>query len=133
MNTQSLPDKSELLTKLNYSVIIEEVKPGLYSATVWGLPDCKATGASREEALTNVRDLLITRLEKTEIVSLEIELPKPEHPWMKFAGMFKDDPQFDEVLAFIEADRRALDAEMEAYYRQLDAQEKQSESVDTRY
>ncbi|MCU0545682.1 MAG: hypothetical protein MUE44_26530 [Oscillatoriaceae cyanobacterium Prado104] len=40
---------------------------------------------------------------------------------MKFAGMFKDDPQFDEMLEFIEEERRQLDAEMEEYYRKLDA------------
>ncbi len=32
-------------------------------------------------------------------------------------------PDFDEVLADIEALRRERDAEMEAYYRQLDAEE----------
>ncbi|MFB2876461.1 hypothetical protein [Floridanema aerugineum] len=98
-NTESLRKKSQVRNKLNYSVIIEEIKVGLYSATVWGLPDCKATGATREEAIKNARQLLIARLEKAEIVSLEVELPKPEHPWMKFAGMFKDDPDFDEVSA----------------------------------
>ncbi len=41
---------------------------------------------------------------------------------MKFAGMFKDDPQFEQVVAFIEEDRRQLDAEMEEYYRTLDAE-----------
>ncbi|MEB3343239.1 hypothetical protein [Okeania sp.] len=67
---------------------------------------------------------MTARLEKVEIVSLEIERPKPEHPWMKFAGMFKDDPDFEEVQAFIEEDRRQLDAEMEIYYHQLDVEEK---------
>jgi len=123
MNIPPLVENSELLDKLNYSVLIEE-KAGFYSATVWGLPDCKASGATREEALKNVRQLLMARLEKAEIVSLEIELPKPEHPWMKFAGMFKDDPDFDEVLADIEAYRRERDAEMEVYYEQLDAEDK---------
>ncbi|WP_375510820.1 hypothetical protein [uncultured Nostoc sp.] len=54
-------------------------------------------------------------------MTLEIEAPQTEHPWMKFAGGFKDDPQFDEMLAYIEADRRELDAQMEEYYRQLNA------------
>jgi hypothetical protein len=56
---------------------------------------------------------LQARLEKAEIVTLEIDPPKAEHPWMKFAGMFKDDPQFDEMLAYIEADRREVDLENE--------------------
>lgn len=122
MNTNSLILTPSNLPKLNYSVLIEEEEKA-YKATVWGLPDCEAFGTTREEALANVRQLLTARLAKAEIVSLEIDNPYFEHPWMKFAGMFKDDPDFDEVLADIEAYRRERDAEMEEYYRQLDAED----------
>ena len=44
----------------------------------------------------------------------------PDNPWIQNAGIFKDDPQFDDMLAYIEAYRRELDAEMEAYYDSLD-------------
>ncbi|WP_017744174.1 hypothetical protein [Scytonema hofmannii] len=39
-------------------------------------------------------------------------MPKSEHPWMKFAGMYKDNSLFDEVVLNIEAYRRELDTEM---------------------
>ena len=107
--------------KLTYDVLIENQQDGEVSATVLGLPDFKASGVTKEEALEKLIQLLQER--KPEIVTLEIEPPQTEHPWMKFAGMFKDDPQFDEVLAYIEADRRELDAQMEEYYRQLDAED----------
>lgn len=106
--------------KLNYDVLIENQEDGGVIATVLGLPDIKGSGVTKEEALEKLIQLLQER--KLEIVTLEIEPPQTEHPWMKFAGMFKDDPQFDEVLAYIEADRRELDAQMEEYYRQLDAE-----------
>ncbi|AVH72494.1 hypothetical protein [Nostoc sp. 'Lobaria pulmonaria (5183) cyanobiont'] len=106
--------------KLNYDVLIENQPDGGVSATVLGLPDFKGSGVTKEEALEKLIQLLQER--KPEIVTLEIEPPQTEHPWMKFVGMFKDDPQFDEVLAYIEADRRELDAQMEEYYRQLDAE-----------
>lgn len=51
------------------------------------------------------------------------ELEEKEHPWMKISGKYADDPQFDEMLAYIEEDRRQLDAEMEEYYRKIDAEE----------
>ena len=41
---------------------------------------------------------------------------------MKFAGMFKDDPQFDEMMEYIEQERREDYQRMEEYYRQLDAE-----------
>ncbi len=39
---------------------------------------------------------------------------------MKFALEYADNPVFPEVLEHIEAYRRELDAEMEAYYRQVE-------------
>ncbi|WP_392480986.1 hypothetical protein [Nostoc sp. C110] len=107
--------------KLNYDVLIENQADGGVIATVLGLPDFKGSGVTKEEALEKLIQILQER--KPEIVTLEIEPPQIEHPWMKFAGMFKDDPQFDEMLAYIKADRRELDAQMEEYYRQLDAED----------
>lgn len=51
--------------------------------------------------------------------------PSSENPWIKIAGKYKDDPQFDDMLADIEAYRRERDAQMEEYYRQMDAEEEQ--------
>jgi hypothetical protein len=78
---------------------------------------------TREEALKNLNELVDTRLQNVEIVTGVIEAPKSEHPWMKFAGKYKDDPQFDDMLADIEAYRRELDAEQEEYYSQLDTED----------
>ena len=35
-----------------------------------------------------------------------------DDPWVKYAGMFKDDPDFDDLLAEMEAYRREIDAEL---------------------
>ena len=55
------------------------------------------------------------RLSEVEIVSLEVDVPQKQeqHPILKFAGVFKDDPDFDAVQEEIEAYRRELDAEVE--------------------
>ena len=105
--------------KLNYDVLIEQTDSN-FIVTALNLPNCQATGATREKALKNLTQILTQRLANAEIVSLEIELPKKEHPWMKFAGMFKDDPQFDEMMEYIEQERREDYERMEEYYRQLD-------------
>lgn len=36
---------------------------------------------------------------------------QPTHPMLRFAGVFKDDPLFDEVVEEIEAYRREIDAD----------------------
>ena len=112
-----------LLTKHSYEVLIEHQPEGKVIATVLGWQDCQVKGATKEEALNKLRHLLTSRLQNTEIVSLDIEILISEHPWMKFASMFKDDPDFEDVLADIEAYRREVDENSQEYYRQLDAEE----------
>ncbi|NJK77430.1 MAG: type II toxin-antitoxin system HicB family antitoxin [Oscillatoriales cyanobacterium RU_3_3] len=105
------------------TVLIEQKTEGKHEAIVLGLSECKAEGNSREEAISNISKIARDRLEKAEVISLEIKKNKPDNPWMKLAGKYKDDPQFEAMQADIEAYRRELDAEMEEYYRKLDAEE----------
>lgn len=99
---------------MTYQVIVENIPQGNYTASVLGWPDCSVQGATRQEALTRIRDVFTTRLAQVEILPLEIEPPKKDNPWLKFAGMFEDNPLFDEVLQEIDAYRRVLDADEEA-------------------
>lgn len=103
--------------KVTLNVLIENITERYYTATVLGLPDCRAEGETRQQALARLRDCVTARLVKAEVVPMEIERSDSPHPWLKFAGMFKDDPQFDEVLADIQVYRRELDAEIGAYDR----------------
>jgi predicted RNase H-like HicB family nuclease len=98
-------------TEQNYAILIETPKTGGYRATALGLPNCRAKGATREIALQNVRELLTTRLSQSEIVTLTIDSPQAEHPWMQFAGMFQNDPQFEEMQADIQVYRQEIDRE----------------------
>ncbi|VXD24329.1 hypothetical protein [Planktothrix paucivesiculata] len=121
MTANLIQASSPSIAKLTYPVLIQQ-QDQEYIVTVLGL-DCKAKGASREAALEQLLEQVNAILKQGEIVQLEIPLPKPEHPWMKFAGMYKDNPLFDEVQDYIKADREQLDAEMEEYYCQLEAKE----------
>jgi predicted RNase H-like HicB family nuclease len=98
-------------TEQNYSILIETPKSGGYRATALGLPNCRAKGATREIALQNVRELLTIRLNQSEIVTLKIDSPRSEHPWMQFAGMFQNDLQFEEMQADIQVYRQEIDRE----------------------
>jgi predicted RNase H-like HicB family nuclease len=96
-------------TVQDYSILLETPKTGGYRATALGLPSCQARGATRDIALQNIRQVLTERLNHSEIVTLKIDTTQPEHPWMQFAGMFKDDPQFTKILDDIEAYRQEID------------------------
>lgn len=123
METTLLNEAEKKSPQLTYSVIVEREKQGRYKATVWGLADCQAIGDTREAALKSINEVLMARLENAEVVVQEIALPKSENPWVKFAGMYKDNPLFNEMISEMEAYRREVDAEMEEYYRKMDVEE----------
>ena len=98
---------STIAPKLTYDVLIENQADGTVKATLLSLPECQGLGANKEEALNNLIQLFQAR--KPEIVTLEIEPDKTEHPWLKFAGMHKDNPLFTESLEDIENEGNAWD------------------------
>ncbi len=101
---------------MTYSILVEESTSDGFLAIALGLPECRAVATTRQQALAKLRALLAKRLSKAEIVEVEIPQATAEtvHSWERFAGMFEDEPLFDEVLEEIEAHRRELDAGGEA-------------------
>ena len=92
---------------MTYRVFLQQMAGDSYKATPLAFPDCTAVGKTREEALANLKAALDARLSEGEIVT--VEAGEPAHPWLKWAGMFEDDPTFDELLDEIEAERREID------------------------
>ena len=91
-------------------ILLERVKGNGYRARGKDPFVVSAKGATREEALAKLRTKIQTRLKNgTEIVGLEVG-SQPD-PWMEFAGMFKDDPDFQEVMEIIAENRRRMDAD----------------------
>jgi hypothetical protein len=69
-----------------------------------------ATGATRKEALAKLLAKIEARLKKgTELVGLEVG--SQPHPLAEFAGMFKGDPMFEDVLKIMAENRKKMDAD----------------------
>ena len=102
-------------------IIIKNESDRTVSAALLGWPECKAFGETRSQALQNLHDLVNSQLAEAEIVSVKLTNSRSNNPWIRLAGKYENDPQYDEVLAHIEEYRRELDAETEAYYSQIDA------------
>jgi predicted RNase H-like HicB family nuclease len=93
---------------MQVSVLVEPVKGNGYRARGAEPFALVAEGATREEALSRLKEQLEARLRAgAEVVTLE--LGAQSHPWMEFAGMFKDDPDFKEVLDIMAENRRRID------------------------
>jgi hypothetical protein len=67
-----------------------------------------AEGATRQEALTRLKAQLEARL-KSGTAIVPLEAGSEPHPLAEFAGMFKDDPYFEEVVEIMAANRRRMD------------------------
>jgi predicted RNase H-like HicB family nuclease len=99
----------------NISILLESEADG-FRASILGLPDCQAQGETREDAIANVQKVLRSRLKSAEIVTV----PFDSMPMSKLAGIFKDDPQWDEFQAAIASYRQEVDAALEAEYLQAE-------------
>ncbi|AFY35420.1 hypothetical protein [Calothrix sp. PCC 7507] len=108
--------KSET-ANLKVNILLETRDDGSAIASILELPQYHVEAATRGQALLMLEQLLVQHLEKVEVTSMEIKLPQTEQsqrPWMKFAGVFKDDPDFDAVQQYIQEYRQELDADENA-------------------
>jgi len=94
---------------MRVSILLQPNLPEGYIATVLGWPDLMIKGKTEEETLNNVRLAVTSRLQQSKFVTLDIQNDEPNDPWMKFAGIWENDPTFDDFLAEIAAYRRELD------------------------
>jgi predicted RNase H-like HicB family nuclease len=93
---------------MQVSVLIEPLNGRGYRARGGEPFGISAEGVTRDEALAKLQAALETRLrDGAEVVTLEVG--SEAKPWMKFAGIFKDDPYFTEVAEIIAENRRAMD------------------------
>jgi hypothetical protein len=71
---------------------------------------------TEEKIITKIRQLSPDEIQKLEEfidqLSQASDSSEKPHPWLEFAGIFKDDPSFDQFLQ-----------EMENYRQEVDAQE----------
>jgi len=96
---------------MTLNVFIQPIPEKGYLARVLGWPDFVVEGKTKEHVLENIKMELAHRLAEGEIVRLDYEPKNGTHPWMKFAGMWKDDPMFEDVLEEIKTYRQELDNE----------------------
>jgi hypothetical protein len=89
-------------------VLVERANGNGYRARSKNPFAVSAKGATREEALAKLRTKVQAKLNNgTELVGLEIG--QEPHPWMEFAGMFKDDPWIDDWKRSMEEYRQQVE------------------------
>ena len=98
---------------MQIQVLLERVKGNGYRARGVQPFAVSAKGATREEALANLRSKIQARLENgAELVNLDIG-PQPD-PWMEIVGIYKDDPWIDDWKKSVAEYRRKVDEDPDA-------------------
>ncbi|PSF36006.1 hypothetical protein C7H19_14775 [Aphanothece hegewaldii CCALA 016] len=101
-------------TTLTLHILLERTEVGKTIASILELPNCSVEEPTDEQAIESLKKMVASHLEKIEVIPLKIEIPQSqqtEKPWMKFAGVFKDDPDFDEIVEELRAERNLMDDE----------------------
>jgi hypothetical protein len=95
---------------MQVTVFVEQLDEQTYRAETAQPITLVTEGRTRDEAVERLRVLARQRLTAGEMVHLEIpELAVP-HPWVSFAGIWRDHPDLDALLEHIAEERRRLDA-----------------------
>ncbi|MBC7819966.1 MAG: hypothetical protein IAG10_24040 [Planctomycetaceae bacterium] len=93
---------------MDMTVFIEPQNGGFKASTSQPVT-MEAEGASREEALQRLQELARTRLADGEVVQVPLPNGQSSHPWMKFAGVWKEHPEFDQFQQNVLEYRHSLD------------------------
>ncbi|NER01168.1 MAG: hypothetical protein F6K17_00090 [Okeania sp. SIO3C4] len=107
--------KTSQSVPLKFHILLDRSNETKISASFLELPNCQVEASTQEEAIEKLNKILHTHLEKLEIIPVEIEWQpskQPENPWVKFAGVFQDDPDFAEIAESLRKERLANDDEI---------------------
>jgi hypothetical protein len=95
---------------MQVTVFVEQLDEQTYRAEMTQPITLVTEGRTRDEAIAQLRALAQQRLAEGEMVCVEISAVAAPHPWVPFAGIWKDHPDLDAVLEHIAEARRHLDA-----------------------
>lgn len=98
---------------MSYPILLRSKPNNGYVATALTLSNIEVEAPTREQALTQIRQVISDTLAQGEIVDLEISGAKPiiASSYDEIFGMFKDDPTFPEFVDEVEKYRKRRNEE----------------------
>ena len=92
-------------------ILVEPIENAGYRATSGPPLAATAEGATRDEALARLREEIDRRMPEGAIVMPLDIITTEENPLLAYAGMFRNNPLFDQWQEAIEEYRRKVDEE----------------------
>lgn len=94
------------------TLLIETLASGNIAASIFEFPQCRVEAPNRERAIRELKTTFLERVDNIEAFSWNVPAPTPAPAWLKFAGIFRDDPDFYSIATSLQAERN-LDDESE--------------------
>jgi predicted RNase H-like HicB family nuclease len=101
--------QSQPATNLKVTLLVETLKNGQFAASIFEFPNFRVEAKTREEAITQLQAIFLERVSHIEAISWNVPLDAAPSTWMQFAGVFQDDPDFQEIMDKIRAERTSDD------------------------
>src|SRR5258708_32185010 len=95
---------------MNSTAIVERTSDGRFRAVISQPFAIESEGHTADEAVHRLRDLAVERLAAAQVIQIDIPQREGPHPWARWAGVWKDNPDFDDYVANIAEYRRNVDA-----------------------
>jgi predicted RNase H-like HicB family nuclease len=96
---------------MTYKVLVTKQHDSRYTARALVLPEVVASGTTEAEAVDHLREALADLQTRSRVV--DVDLPMPDlaqgNPWLRFAGMWADDPDWDLFQNAVAEYRREID------------------------
>ncbi|MCE7990175.1 MAG: hypothetical protein DYG89_54230 [Caldilinea sp. CFX5] len=98
---------------ISYDILLTRQANDGYLARPVLMPELVVAGKDEQEALARVREALAEQQTERRVVHITLPTSQSteDDPWLRFAGMWQDDPNWEQFLADIASYRQAVDAQ----------------------
>ncbi|MDF5731831.1 MAG: hypothetical protein PUP92_28445 [Rhizonema sp. PD38] len=101
--------QSQPSTNLKVTLLVETLTSGMVAASIFEFPNCRVEAQTREEAISLIKTAFLERMAQIEAISWNVPIQADQPTWMQFAGVFKDDLDFQEIMESLRAERNSDD------------------------
>jgi hypothetical protein len=107
--------KKDLRPKV--TLLVETLDSGRFSASILEFPNCYVEANSQEAAISQLQKSFLDRLQNIEAIDWDVPTEGLNPNWIKYAGVFRDDEDFQEIMDEIRAERSSDDdSEVDSSY-----------------
>lgn len=101
--------QSQPTPHLKVTLLLETLASGKVAASIFEFPNCRVEAETRATAIAQLQAAFLEQLKHIEAISWDVPVQASEPTWMQFAGVFRDDPDFQEIMEAIRAERTSED------------------------